>query len=105
MIAPIGPLGLSAGGPIGAHFAEVWMCDFEFGGDDGEHPRVRCMVAKEYRSRREIRMRRMNCALANRRRSMWGRILFLLPTMHQPKWRMLHRSRLGDAGLRAGPVR
>jgi DNA polymerase-1 len=56
MLAPIGSLNLPIGGPIPPQFSEVWLCDFEFGGADGEHPRVRCMVAKEFRSGREIRM-------------------------------------------------
>jgi DNA polymerase I len=56
MIPPIGSLNLPIGGPIPLQFSEVWMCDFEFGGVDGERPRVRCMVAKEFRSGREIRM-------------------------------------------------
>jgi DNA polymerase I len=56
MLAPIGSLALPIGGPIPAQFSEVWLCDFEFGGADGERPRVRCMVAKEFRSGREIRM-------------------------------------------------
>lgn len=35
-------------------FSEVWCLDFEFRAPDGEHPDVRCMVAKEYRSGRLI---------------------------------------------------
>ena len=56
MLAGIGSLDLTTDGPIPAHFSEIWLADFEFGGADGERPRVRCMVAKEYRSGREIRM-------------------------------------------------
>jgi DNA polymerase I len=36
--------------------AEMWCIDFEFRGSAGELPHVVCMVAKEYRSGREIRM-------------------------------------------------
>jgi len=37
-------------------FKEVWLCDFEFGSEPGERPEVRCMVAKEFRSGRVIRL-------------------------------------------------
>ncbi len=37
-------------------FREVWCCDFEFSAPDGERPAVRCMVAKEYRTGRIIRL-------------------------------------------------
>src|SRR6516225_2821279 len=37
-------------------FKEVWLCDFEFGSKPGERPEVRCMVAKEFRSGRLIRL-------------------------------------------------
>jgi DNA polymerase I len=37
-------------------FKEVWLCDFEFGSEPGERPMVRCMVAKEFRSGRVIRL-------------------------------------------------
>ena len=37
-------------------FKEVWLCDFEFGSEPGERPEVRCMVAKEFRSGRLIRL-------------------------------------------------
>jgi hypothetical protein len=35
---------------------EVWLTDFEFAGGDGEHPIPLCMVAREWHSRREIRL-------------------------------------------------
>jgi hypothetical protein len=35
---------------------EVWLVDFEFGGGDAEHPIPWCMVAREWHSRREIRL-------------------------------------------------
>jgi DNA polymerase I len=56
MIAPIGSLGLSIGGPVPACFSEIWMADFEYSISDGEHPRVQCLVAKEFHSGREIRL-------------------------------------------------
>lgn len=37
-------------------FREVWMADFEFHAPDGERPRPICLVAKELRSGKEIRM-------------------------------------------------
>jgi hypothetical protein len=38
------------------HFSEVWCADFEFGASPGERPEVRCMVARESRSGRTIRV-------------------------------------------------
>ena len=36
---------------------EIWLVDTEFGHPDGEPlPEVRCLVAKEYRSKRVIRL-------------------------------------------------
>ena len=37
-------------------FKEIWLCDFEFGSKPGERPEVRCMVAKEFRTGRLIRL-------------------------------------------------
>jgi hypothetical protein len=37
-------------------FKEVWLCDFEFGSNPGERPKVRCLVAKEYYSARLLRV-------------------------------------------------
>jgi len=37
-------------------FTEIWLVDFEFVAGDGDVPRPVCMVAREYRSGREIRM-------------------------------------------------
>src|SRR6516165_9974205 len=37
-------------------FKEVWLCDFEFRSEPGERPDIRCMVAKEFRSGRVIRL-------------------------------------------------
>jgi hypothetical protein len=37
-------------------FREVWCCDFEFGASDGERPAVRCLVAREYHTRRTVRL-------------------------------------------------
>ena len=37
-------------------FREVWCCDFEFSAVDGERPAVRCLVAKEYRTGKTIRL-------------------------------------------------
>jgi DNA polymerase-1 len=37
-------------------FHQVWLVDFEFGQPDGERPTPRCMVAKEWRSGRIVRL-------------------------------------------------
>jgi hypothetical protein len=37
-------------------FREVWCVDFEFSAPDGERPSINCMVAREYRSKRLIRL-------------------------------------------------
>ena len=37
-------------------FAEIWVCDFEFRGGEGERPSPLCLVAREVRSSRYIRM-------------------------------------------------
>jgi hypothetical protein len=37
-------------------FREVWCCDTEFAAPDGERPAVRCLVAREYRTGRTIRL-------------------------------------------------
>jgi DNA polymerase-1 len=37
-------------------FRAVWCVDFEFGAPSGERPAVRCMVAREYRTRQLIRL-------------------------------------------------
>ena len=37
-------------------FREVWAVDFEFGGGDGNRPVTRCLVARELRSGRTIRV-------------------------------------------------
>jgi len=37
-------------------FAEVWACDFEYLAPPGEKPTPVCMVAREFRSGREIRL-------------------------------------------------
>ena len=39
-----------------AAFRTVWVVDFEFNGGDGERPRPVCMVARECRTGREIRL-------------------------------------------------
>lgn len=38
------------------YYREIWVCDFEFGGEPGERPAIRCMVAREVRSGRTIRL-------------------------------------------------
>ena len=35
---------------------EVWLVDFEYGQEDGERPVPRCMVAREFRSGRLLRV-------------------------------------------------
>jgi len=37
-------------------FREIWAVDFEFGGEDGCRPVPRCLVARELKSRRTIRV-------------------------------------------------
>jgi hypothetical protein len=39
-----------------ASFKEIWMCDFEYRAPAGERQMVRCMVAKELRSQKTIRL-------------------------------------------------
>jgi hypothetical protein len=39
-----------------ASFGEVWVCDFEFSAPDGERPTPLCMVAREYRTGRTLRL-------------------------------------------------
>ncbi len=41
--------------PLGA-FAEVWLADFEFHAPSGERPEPLCLVAREYRSGRLLRL-------------------------------------------------
>jgi DNA polymerase I len=38
------------------HFREVWLCDFEFRAADGEQPEPLCMVAREWRTGRTLRV-------------------------------------------------
>ena len=37
-------------------FAEIWLCDFEFAAPPGERPKPVCMVAREFRSARTLRL-------------------------------------------------
>ena len=37
-------------------FREVWLCDFEFRAPDGERPEPLCMVAREWRIGRTLRL-------------------------------------------------
>jgi hypothetical protein len=39
-----------------ADFREVWLCDFEFRQPDGERPAPLCMVAREWRTGRTLRL-------------------------------------------------
>jgi hypothetical protein len=39
-----------------AMYREVWLVDFEYGAPDGGLPHPRCMVAREYRSGRLVRV-------------------------------------------------
>jgi hypothetical protein len=39
-----------------ADFRQVWLCDFEFGQPDGELPTPLCMVAREWRTGRTLRL-------------------------------------------------
>src|SRR6516225_2262933 len=39
-----------------ADFQEVWLCDFEFSAPLGERPNPVCMVAREYRTGRTLRL-------------------------------------------------
>jgi len=38
------------------HYREIWLIDFEFRAPDGERPEPACMVAREYRSGRTLRV-------------------------------------------------
>jgi len=44
------------GGCVAALFREIWVADFEFRADPGEHPWPVCMVAEEIKTRRVIRL-------------------------------------------------
>lgn len=37
-------------------FREIWLCDFEFRQPDGERPQPVCMVAREWRAGRTLRL-------------------------------------------------
>jgi DNA polymerase I len=37
-------------------FKEIWLVDFEFSAPPGDLPKVRCLVAMEYRSKQKIRL-------------------------------------------------
>lgn len=39
-----------------AAYREIWAVDFEFGAGDGERPQPRCMVAREFRTGRLLRL-------------------------------------------------
>src|SRR6516164_683320 len=39
-----------------AGFREIWLCDTEFRAPDGERPEPRCLVAREWRSSRTVRL-------------------------------------------------
>jgi hypothetical protein len=39
-------------------FQEIWLVDFEFGSEPGENPEPVCLVARELRSGRKVRLRR-----------------------------------------------
>ena len=54
------------GGCVAALFREIWVADFEFRADPGEHPWPVCMVAEEVKTGRVIRLWR-NELLALRR--------------------------------------
>jgi DNA polymerase I len=44
------------GGDAAAHFSEIWCLDFEFRADPGEHPWPVCMVAREVKTGKIIRL-------------------------------------------------
>jgi Predicted 3'-5' exonuclease related to the exonuclease domain of PolB len=44
------------GGCVAALFSEIWVADFEFRADPGEHPWPVCMVAEEVKTGRVIRL-------------------------------------------------
>jgi DNA polymerase-1 len=48
--------GEGGGGNPAALFSEIWAVDFEFRADPGERPWVVCMVAREMKTGREIRL-------------------------------------------------
>ena len=53
MISGLGMI--EAGGHAAARFREIWVADFEFRADPGEHPWPVCMVAEEIKTGRVIR--------------------------------------------------
>jgi hypothetical protein len=67
------PLGNGqGGGDVAALFSEIWVADFEFRADPGEHPWPVCMVAEEIKTRRVIRLwrnDRASAAIVARRQS------------------------------------
>jgi DNA polymerase I len=46
----------TGGGDVTAHFQEIWCVDFEFRADPGEFPWPVCMVARETKTGRELRI-------------------------------------------------
>ena len=38
------------------HYREVWLCDFEFCSAPGERPEPLCMVAREFRTHRTVKL-------------------------------------------------
>src|SRR3954462_2925940 len=46
----------SRGTPLALPFREVWLVDFEFVAEPGERPVPVCLVARELRSGREMRL-------------------------------------------------
>src|SRR3954466_13551738 len=89
-------------------YREPWALDFEFRAPDGERPEPLCLVARELRSGRELRLWRdqlapgpapLRAAVPARPRRAFRRILL------RRRARLLPAPRLADAGAHPRPVR
>ena len=86
-------------------FAEVWGVDFEFISDPGERPIVVCMVARELRSGRLIRLWRDELCHRTDRPSPWATIPLIVAYAITAELSCFLRARLADADPHARPAR
>ena len=84
---------------------EAWLCDFEFRAGPGERPGPVCMVARELRSGREVRLWRDELACAPPRTLRHRARRLVRGLLRQRRAGLLPGARLADAGAGARPVR